>query len=74
MKESAKKNSWLRTLLKYVVPLVITVGLCYLMFTGIDFKEMIAIIRRDCNFSWIALALCISILSDRKSTRLNSSH
>ncbi len=63
MKESAKKNSWLRTLLKYVVPLVITVGLCYLMFTGIDFKEMIAIIRRDCNFSWIALALCISILS-----------
>lgn len=63
MKESAKKNSWLRTLLKYVVPLVITVGLCYLMFTGIDFKEMISIIRRDCNFSWIALALCISILS-----------
>jgi len=63
MKESAKKNPWLRTLLKYVVPLVITVGLCYLMFTGIDFKEMIAIIRRDCNFSWIALALCISILS-----------
>ena len=63
MKESAKKNSWLRTLLKYVVPLVITVGLCYLMFTGIDFKEMIAIIRRDYNFSWIALALCISILS-----------
>lgn len=63
MKESAKKNSWLRTLLKYVVPLVITVGLCYLMFTGIDFKEVIAIIRRDCNFSWIALALCISILS-----------
>lgn len=46
MKESAKKNSWLRTLLKYVVPLVITVGLCYLMFTGIDFKEMIAIIDR----------------------------
>ena len=63
MKESAKKNPWLRTLLKYVVPLVITVGLCYLMFTGIDFKEILAIVRRDCNVSWIALALCISILS-----------
>ena len=38
MKESAKKNSWLRTLLKYVVPLVITVGLGYVMLTDIDFK------------------------------------
>ncbi len=43
--------------------MVITVGLCYLLFTGIDFNEMIAIIKRDCNFSWIALALIISVFS-----------
>lgn len=63
MDKNGKKKSWLSTLLKYVVPLVITVGLCYLMFTGIDFGEMVSIIKRDCDFSWIALALCLSILS-----------
>ena len=50
-------------LLKYGLPLVITVGLCYLLFTGIDFNEMIAIIRNECNFWWIGLALFISIFS-----------
>lgn len=63
MDKNGKKKSWLRTLLKYVVPLVITVGLCYLMFTDIDFGEMVAIIKRDCDFSWIVLALCLSVLS-----------
>ncbi|MDE6131528.1 MAG: lysylphosphatidylglycerol synthase domain-containing protein, partial [Muribaculaceae bacterium] len=63
MKEKGQKNKWLMMLLKYVVPLVITIGLCYLMFTGIDFNEMLAIIKRDCNFTWIAMALCISVLS-----------
>lgn len=53
----------LKYFLKYGVPLVITVGLCYLLFTGIDFKEMIEIIRRECNYWWIVLALVISIFS-----------
>lgn len=59
----AKRRPLLRDLLKYVIPLVITVGLCYLMFTGIDFGEMIGIIRQQCNFWWIGLALAISIFS-----------
>lgn len=50
-------------LLKYGLPLVITVGLCYLLFTGIDFNAMIDIIRNECNFWWIGLALFISIFS-----------
>ncbi|MDE7369463.1 MAG: flippase-like domain-containing protein [Muribaculaceae bacterium] len=58
-----KKKSILLTILKIVIPLVITIGLCYMLFTGIDFKEMIAIIKRDCNFRWILLALAISIFS-----------
>ncbi len=53
----------LSLLLKYGVPLLISVGLCYLLFTGVDFKEMIALIKRDCNFWWIALAMVISIFS-----------
>lgn len=45
----------LGTALKFVVPLVISVGLCYLLFTGIDFGEMLSIIREQCNFNWILL-------------------
>lgn len=50
-------------LLKYGVPLLISVGLCYLLFTGVDFNEMIELIKRDCNFWWIALAMVVSIFS-----------
>ncbi|MCC8070721.1 MAG: flippase-like domain-containing protein [Bacteroidales bacterium] len=61
--QPTKKTSFWRALLKYGVPLLVTIGLCYLLFTGVNFSEMIAIIRRDCNFWWIALALVISIFS-----------
>lgn len=50
-------------LLKYAVPLVISIGLCWLLFTGIDFNEMIEIVKRDCDFKWIAAALGISLFS-----------
>lgn len=63
----AKKNTNTLTMLKklfqYGVPFVISVGLCYLLFTGIDFNEMIATIKNECNFWWIGLALLISIFS-----------
>lgn len=49
--------------MKYAIPLVISIGLCYLLFTGIDFGEMTAVIRRDCDFSFIALAMALSLLS-----------
>lgn len=66
MNDKAKQTKWRRVvsgLLKYVIPLVISVGLCYLLFTGIDFREMIEIVRRDCDFKWIALALAMSLFS-----------
>lgn len=47
--------------MKYGVPLIITVGLCYLLLTGVDVNEMTAIIRDNCNYWWIVLALVISI-------------
>ena len=53
----------LKKLLQYGVPLVISIGLCYLLFTGIDFNEMIETIRNECNFWWIGLALFISLFS-----------
>ena len=53
----------LKKLLQYGVPLIISIGLCYLLFTGIDFNEMIETIRSECNFWWIGLALFISLFS-----------
>ena len=58
-----RKEAWWRYLLKYGVPLVVSVGLCYLLFTGVDFGEMMSIIRDNCNYWWIVLALVISIFS-----------
>lgn len=48
---------------KIVIPLVITVGLCWKLFSDIDVAEMVEIIRHDCNYSWIVLALIISTFS-----------
>lgn len=50
-------------LLKYGVPLLVSVGLCYLLFTGVDYGEMVDIIKHECNYRWIVLALVISIFS-----------
>ena len=61
--ETSTKPGWLSYLLKYGVPLIISVGLCYLLFTGVNFKEMLDIIKHNCDFRWIALALVISIFS-----------
>lgn len=58
-----EKHSIAGNLIKYGIPLVITVGLCWLLFHNINFSEMMEIIRRDCNFWWIGLALVISIFS-----------
>ncbi|MDE6197050.1 MAG: flippase-like domain-containing protein [Muribaculaceae bacterium] len=63
MDTTVKKRSYMRDLVKYIIPLIISIGLCYLLFTGIDFNEMISIIRDQCDFRWIGLAMAISVLS-----------
>ncbi len=49
--------------IKYLLPLVVSVYLCYLLFAGQDLGEMLEIIRTQCNYWWIALGLLLSILS-----------
>ena len=61
MTESKSAGSVVGNILKFVVPLFISVGLCYLLFTGIDFREMMAIIRDQCDFTWIAIGFLFSI-------------
>lgn len=61
--EEKKKKSILSDIMKYLIPLIITVGLCYVMFKSIDFHQMMDIIRHQCDFRWIGLAMLISIFS-----------
>ena len=61
MTADTKKRFRFSDIIKYVIPLVISVGLCWLLFTGIDFEEMIAIISDQCDFRWIALGFLFSI-------------
>lgn len=61
--DTQASKSWVRTALKYVVPLIISIGLCWLLFTGIDFAQMADIVRDQCTFGWILLAQAIAVMS-----------
>ena len=47
----------------YGIPLIVSAGLCYVLFTSIDFGEMAAIVRSQCRPQWIAAALAVSVFS-----------
>ena len=63
MTETTRKKGIIGKIAAYGIPLVVSVGLCYVLFTSIDFAEMAAIVREQCRPEWLALALSISILS-----------
>lgn len=56
-----KRQSAIGIILKYVVPLVISVGLCWLLFHDFDYRQMLAIIRERCDFSWILAGMGITV-------------
>lgn len=63
MEAPQKLRSLVGKILKYVIPLIVTVGLCWLMFKNINFSEMVEIIRNECSYGWILFALFVSIFS-----------
>ncbi|MCH5326784.1 MAG: flippase-like domain-containing protein [Duncaniella sp.] len=60
------KNT-ISVLLKYIVPLIITIGLCWLLFKGMDLREMWATMRAECDFRWMwgNLAFCVCAMLSR---------
>lgn len=52
------KGGWAGKVLKIVVPLAVSVGLCVGLFRDIDFNEMMRIIREECDFR-IILAMTL---------------
>ena len=61
MGKDTKTGTVLKGILKYAVPLVVSIGLCWLLFTGIDFDEMLAIIREQCDLRWIVFGMIFAI-------------
>lgn len=58
-----KEGRLLRNVLRYLLPLALTVLLVWYMFRKVDFSEMMGIIRAGVDYSWILLAMGISVLS-----------
>lgn len=63
MPPSKKKKSILGIILKYVVPIVISVGLCWLLFHDFDYREMLRLIREECDIRWIIAGLLVTIMA-----------
>lgn len=60
---TSKRKSPLGAIIKFVIPLIISVGLCWLLFRDFDFKAMWTTITTECRFGWIMLGLGIAVCS-----------
>lgn len=65
MKNPTKKDrrKAIGKIMRIAIPTIISAGLCFILFTGIDLKEMVAVIKKDCDFRWIGLCMVIAVLS-----------
>lgn len=61
--QSRPKTSLLSQLVRYLVPLAITVVLVWYMFTKIDLAELWQTVRHGVAYQWILLAMGISVFS-----------
>lgn len=59
---TGRQGKLLGTLVKFVVPVAVSVGLCRIMFHNIDFGEMMGVIKRDCDFRWISVMLAMGLV------------
>lgn len=57
-----KTGNILRPVFKYGLPLALSVGLCYYLYTKIDI-EVIRTELHNCNYVWIGLALVVAVFS-----------
>ena len=63
--EKPDKAKFASYLLKYGVPLVISVGLCWLLFRGddIDLSEMWQTVKRECDFRWMVANIALGLMA-----------
>ncbi len=53
----------LRSCIKYLIPLIIGIGLFYFLYENVDIEQMKQIMRSNVNYWWIGLAMIISVFS-----------
>lgn len=58
-----RRRSPVGVILKFIIPLVISVGLCWALFRNDNLADMVEIIRANCDFRWIGLMLFMSFMS-----------
>lgn len=63
--EKPDKAKFASYLLKYGVPLVISVGLCWLLFRGddIDLSDMWQTVKRECDFRWMVANIVLGLMA-----------
>lgn len=50
-------------ILRFAIPLIISGGLCWLLFRDFDFRGMWRVITTECRFGWILGALGLNVLA-----------
>lgn len=58
-----KPKSLFSLVLRYLLPLCLTIALVWYMFRAVEFSQVIDLIRKGANLWWILLAMVISIFS-----------
>lgn len=53
----------LSIILKYVVPVIIGVGLIYILYNGVDLEAAKSTLVNDVNYWWFVPVICVSIMS-----------
>ncbi len=59
---SAAGRSWAGAIVKFIIPVAVSCGLCWIMFHNIDFNAMLGVIREQCDFRWIGMMLGLSVV------------
>lgn len=56
-----KSNGWVGALFKFAIPLIISVGLCWLLFRDFNLADMWRVIKQECRPQWLVAGFAFAI-------------
>lgn len=57
------RRRWLVTAAKIVLPLTVSVLLCWSMFRDVDLDDVVLIVKNQCDFRWIAVNIAFGLMA-----------
>lgn len=60
---SPQRKITVGAVLRFAIPMIISIGLCWLLFRDFDFRDMWRVIVTECRFGWILGALGLNVLA-----------